>query len=55
MEVGPSNARKGVEQNHAKRCHEDGEVFTATPACAAQELDSDISGFDPVINDNGEK
>jgi hypothetical protein len=55
LKVGPRNAGKGVEQNHAKRGHKDGEVFTATPSSAAQELDSDISGFDPVVNDNGEK
>ncbi len=55
MEVGPSNARKGVEQKYSKRCHEDGEVFAATPACATEKLDADISGIDPVIDDNGEK
>ena len=55
MEVGPSNARKGVEQKHSKRGHENGEVFTATPACSTEELDTDIAGFDPVVNDNGEK
>ena len=55
MKVGPRNTGKGVEQNHAEKGHENGKVFTATPACAAQELDSDISGFDPVVNDNGEK
>ena len=53
MKVDPRNAGKGVEQNHAKTGHKDGEVFTATPPSAAQELDSDISGFDPVVNDNG--
>ena len=55
MKVDPRNAGNGVEQNHAKRGQKDGEVFTATPSSAAQELDSDISGFDPVVNDNGEK
>lgn len=55
MEVGPSNARKGVEQKHSKRCHEYGEVFPATPACSTEELDADISGFDPVIHNDGEE
>ena len=55
MEVGPSDARKGVEQKHSKRGHEDGEVFAATPACATEKLDADISGFDPVIHNDGEK
>ena len=55
MEVGPPNFWKRIEQNHAERSNHNGEVFTTTPACASEQLDADISGFDPVIDNDGKK